>query len=275
MDMLLGPLVVLLISAFVVDWLLKDDAIVAVRHEWQTAGPETRAETDRLLHSATLWFCRVFDAVYGRRSWSIHRFYRSTVLSIFFVLFAILIVGIDNTYLKQLTQEGVEGVVTISLFFGFVNVFGDFISLQETRWVMECVKRRPASSLGVWVIVDVMLTSAIYIVLFSVCVFGYAAVVFDIKFAKDMMVDENFLEKLFAPEVGLPFFASTFATSIVWYLFVLFVVVVRFGGQNSAVLKVLLDVVFVSATPASITVGLFAIPIAAVFGVVKLIAWLF
>ncbi len=275
---------VLLISAFIVDWMLKDEVLVSQSSELK----KFSLGTDEFAYHQQIGFvnkqfCLIFDAIYGKHTWSWKRFFRSTALSLFFVLFSILLIGIENSYLAPSTKKFVgpnrtDHIIAISLIFGCYNVVIDFISLLETRWVLGRAQNAGKIALGMWIAVDLILTSAIYIVSFPT-MFAILSLLFDAQdsgpYLKD--IQELFISVLkvfFSQNKALPFFISTFGTSIVWYMFLFFVFLVKFLRRNSRMLKIAFDIISESATPARLVVVLFSFPIIAFFVVLKGINWL-
>ena len=285
MELLVGFLSVLLISAFIVDWMLKDEAIISLSSDLKKFSSQTDEFTiHQQIGFVNKQFCLIFDAIYGQHTWSWKRLLRSTALSLFFVLFSVLLIGIENTYLAPLTKSyvrshNIEQIIILSLMFGCYNIAIDFISLLETRWVMGRAQNAGTITLAKWVVVDLFLTSAIYtiflgFVLTIVAIFnspklpnGLYSKIFS------MLIDKNFWLIFFSPNIALPFFISTFGTSIVWYMFVFFTFCIK-SLRRSQMFKIVLDKISMSATPAYITVVTFSLPVVIVFGVFESIKWL-
>ena len=252
MDILVSCLAVLFASSMIVDWLVRNEKGL----NFHVQSPVDRIgalEPDDILHAATIWFSDIFDTIYGERTWSWRRVYRSALLSLFFVLFSVLIIGIENTYIGT-TREHQE-IIYISMIFFSINLFIDFVSLLETRWIIEQMrKRRTATFFAMWVILDIVLTSGIYFFLLGTIVVVTAAVqigridkIISILISADFA--SSFARTLFAPHMALPFFVSTFGTSILWYMFVLFSIVIRIGSRSSRIFEISLRVIFESESP--------------------------
>ncbi|MCY3702806.1 MAG: hypothetical protein OXG16_09015 [Rhodospirillales bacterium] len=268
METLAGSLAILVISALIVDWVLKSERDLRIGFR-TSVGKVSALSSAEVLYKLTIWFSNLFDAIYGKRTWSWRRFWRSAVLSGFFVLFAILIIGVDDSYIGH-SYDAVESA-GITLVFLSVNVVIDFVSLQETRWVIGQVKqKRGKVSFVLWIGVDLLLTAAIYFLLFGAVLFVGMSVSVGIAEATSIVIDEEFVAVFLTPHQALPFFVSTFGTSIVWYLFVLLALAVRLLGARSRLLKVALQVLFESEAPGRIVAVIVGIGLVAVFGASKL-----
>lgn len=270
MDLLIACLVILFISGFVVDWILKDNDVLATYSRLRPGFAQGAPKV--LVYFATHWFCDIFDALYGHRTWSLRRFTRSTILSVLFVLFSILVIGFENTFLGN---SGPDAYYEVLIIFTTINVVADFISLQETRWVLEQVKTTKNNDIATWIGIDLILTSAVYVIVFGGAIFLYAVYyqgfVVAIKFVTDRPLP--ILQMLFELDMALPFFISTFATSIVWYMFVLFVIVVNVVRRNSRVFSLFVRALNAISNPGGVLAGLIVMVITFVFGIVVIIRW--
>ena len=266
MEALLAFVLVLLVTASLIDWLLTEEAVANLRLSSARAGERlaTLVVSDTIL-DANAWFRQVFDAVYGKSFWSWRRFYRSSFFSVTIFLFALLIIGIENT---AFGSESIHVVNWPAVFAVFVplNLLADFLSLQETRWVMERASGKSLLGVSRWVGVDLALTTMIYMTL-AVAIFsvrgiltGYIA-----------PFDTGFILMLVTPGEGLPFFVSTFGTSILWLAFVSFAVGTTILKHNYRSIELLVSAVRGSPAPARAVAGLVTVPVIVVFVVVKLL----
>lgn len=73
----------------------------------------------------------------------------------------------------------------------------------------------------------------------------------------------------------MPFFISTFATSIVWYVYVIVAVIVMRSSQASAFMAVAWRSTFESKAPGRVIGLVVGVLLMAVFAMVKLISWLY
>ena len=269
MDLVIACLVVLFISGFVIDWILKDNDVLAT----YTRLPPRYAEEEPkvLVYFANNWFCAIFDALYGAQPWSRRRVTRSTILSVLFVIFSVLLIGFENTYLGAYSRNDYYEVLIL---FTIINLVADFVSLQETRWVLEQVKGAKNTEIAVWIAIDLFLTSTIYVIVFGGAIFVYAATKIGFDFAVNWFAFPDISEPLgvlFQLDMGLPFFISTFATSIVWYLFVLFLVAVNVVSRNSRAFSLFVRALTASSNPGGVMAGIIVMTITFVFGIVVLI----
>ena len=283
MDTIVTYLSVLILSSTFVDWLLRNREIIALRLDiGARRGAFNSWKEDDLRAPINFLFCQIFDAFYGPRTWSLRRISRSCFLSVLFVFFSISIIGYENTFLGLLNSDDkgfipINNAVVISalVMLTIMNLAIDFVSLQETRWVLQRTLRGATVSLMVWAIIDLILTTSIYLIGFGLLIFVIDVLTMGISYAFDTVFHWEFIELLTSPRMGLPFFVSTFGTSVVWFLFVVFVLAVRGLNYSVPSFKFALEAVSHSEAPARTIAGIFLIPIAIVLCLVEAVRWLF
>ena len=65
MELLVGCLAVLIVSASIIDWLLKDTALISLRHKLQeTQEKITQLNLKAVVFYGNMWFCEIFDTLY-------------------------------------------------------------------------------------------------------------------------------------------------------------------------------------------------------------------
>ena len=265
MEMLIGCLAILFISASVIDWLLGKSTVDLQGRLREAGVVQERDRYSGVVTSANVLFCDLFDAVYGKKFLSLRRFLRSGVLSVLTLFFVALLIGLDKTF----SPDFPKNVEYFTSYFASlaINLVADYISLQETRWVLG--RARSSSIMGVfgWVCVDLLLTLGIFFAVFSVVYAAASAVALHIE----MEVRTTLLEFLFSPasplldrSLGLPFLLSTFGTSVIWLLFVLFVLGVTAMRTNSRFLGLVFDAVAENPAPARAVAVVIAIPVVVV-----------
>ena len=148
-----------------------------------------------------------------------------------------------------------------------INLVADFLSLQETRWVMERARGSQVWGVVVWAALDLVFTTLIYLVIFAFGVVGFV-VLDDCDFVG---VDWPATFGILFTPLALPFFLSTFGTSALWFGFVLLVVVAGAGRRGSRTVSTVLDVIADSNAPARAVAWVIAAPI--VVGYVAFEAW--
>ena len=198
-------------------------------------------------------FCNVFDTIYGSTSLSIRRVALSSVFSVIFVSIMVLLFGYDNTLFA-----GGAAVDVIAVFV-MTNLAADFISLTETRWVLGKARGQRIYILGLWFIADIVLTTLIYYVVLYFSLLGY----FNLQ---NKPYGPTFMEGLAYPydkpleyaniflkiEFALPFFLSTYATSIVWFFFVASALIVRVLSGSPRMFRMLAHAINLSDAPTRI-----------------------
>lgn len=276
MEKLIGCVAILLATASIIDWIMADAAVSRLRHSKERAQRQlTTLGGGKAVVSANRLFCEVFDAVYGDEFWSWQRVRRSCFLSVIAYLCAFLLVGIERSawWIDDGLFLDLIGGSRSGLFFGImlvfmpINLVADFLSLQETRWVMERARGSQVWGVAVWAALDLVLTTLIYLMIFAFSMVGLV-VLDDWDFVgTDWSGTFGFLFTPFA----LPFFLSTFGTSALWFGFVLLVVVAGAGRRGSLKVSKVLDVIVDNNTPARAVAWVISAPI--VVGYVAFEVW--
>ena len=262
MDKLVGCLAILFISAWLIDWLLGKDTRRLKKGLREADDAQGRDRYSVVVTSVNSLFCDLFDAIYTKNFWSLRRFSRSCLLSITTLFFIALAFGLDRTF-----SPGLRGSADFFISYGaslVINLVADYISLQETRWVLE--RARGGSIMGVlgWVCVDLLLTLGVFYAVFSA---SYVTS----SYITDMELRTTLCTFLFSTDsplldrsLGLPFLLSTFGTSVLWLLFALFVIGVTAMRKNSLFFGMVFDAVAENPAPARAVAVVIAIPIVVV-----------
>ena len=270
MDFILGILSIVIISALVVDWLLTDKKFtVQLRKNWRNNNKSHELQFESSVHETSKFFCLIFDSVYGTKTWSWKRFYRSTILSFLFIIFSIVIIGINNTFIGDFdvrhSDQLNDLIFTFLILFG-LNTIIDFFSLQETRLVLRWVsssKNGKFSHVFALMFVDLVLTSLVFVIFVLTALILISIVAghpFDL--GQVMIIVGSFLTELLIDEAMLlPFFISTFGTSIVWLAFVFFTFLAKFLG-TIPMFALILKAISETTSPARVVAVIFTIPLA-------------
>ena len=113
----------------------------------------------------------LFNQIYGSKHFSRRCFLPSSVISLFSVfLFSQLFGNFSHFQLFQ----NVFDFWAIAVFALFINVWADYFSLVETRWLLRLAERIQLKWLLLLLILDIACTSAIYII--SLWLFFYLPV---------------------------------------------------------------------------------------------------
>ena len=272
METLVACLAILLVAASLVDRVLSDESVDKMRRSSRHAADMLSASNwNRKILSSNALFLDVFDAVYGPNFWSWLRLRRSCILSVTFVVFFVWFIGPDNTILGWagfLASDGESPwmvAVQMAALLTLVNLVADFVSLQETRWVMERTRSQGVQALSAWVIVDVFLT-----VLIFVSVANLLLVPLSFSGGEGVtLIDVGWFFS--ASSGGLPFFMSTFGTSILWLGFVASAVAIMVIQQSSDTLARVLNTIGSSSAPARTVAGIIACPTIVILTVYEVI----
>ncbi len=273
-ELLLASLTVLFIVASVVDWVSESHHLRVPMQRIAKALADL--ETGRVVLSAHTFLCDAFDDVYGRAFLSWRRVRRSCLFSLAFVLCSVVFVGFENTlFALDLEMRWLVGLGASLL---LLNCVADYFSLQETRWVMARAGVDPVTtrSIAMWVCVDLVLTTLIWIAAFSVALFSWSRVqlYFEMPHPGEVVWHEQLSGMSLGPDIGLPFLISTYGTSIVWLSFVGFVVVVRVMKNKSRFLDSVLQAISRSKSPARTAAGIAAIGIVSMYGLLRSLSFL-
>lgn len=112
-------------------------------------------------------FMDVVGAVFGRRHFSLRCFFSSSVASFCFVLIlAILFMSLNPQTAREVLDE-TEFFFAIFLGVGILNLFPDYFSLLETRFILRAMTKTSSTlRILILVIADLIFTTAIIVVVF-------------------------------------------------------------------------------------------------------------
>jgi hypothetical protein len=135
---------------------------------------------------------------------------RAIASSLFFIgILAILFPSAAYTFVTEFEQTGPLLLASVAF-----NVFGDALSLVETRWVLRWARGLPLLGILGVLIMDVLLSAVIYLVLPGISNVNWNNLIQAIQFEGP------------EPWMGILFW-STFLTSILFYLFVISILLLR------------------------------------------------
>ena len=114
-------------------------------------------------------FAEIFDLIFGERHLSFRCFRRSIVVSTIFVTIILLfwISFRTNEFLSLINHKD-WWIVVIAFFFsvGFLNIFIDYISLLETRYIIKLMSKSNSIILNfIYLIIDILVTGLIWIII--------------------------------------------------------------------------------------------------------------
>ena len=170
-------------------------------------------------------FCGLFDLIYGKRTFTWRRVWASSASSLVALFVVTLVLGYENTvwfavegWLDEFGRPAQLALLAIVvLFASFLNLIPDFFSLAETRWVLQLARGKGAGSIALLLVLDLILTTAIFVsgfLAFVLLTFAVAGDEGELDLAAEMTLVIN-------PEEGLVFFLTTFVTSLFWIFFAL------------------------------------------------------
>ena len=221
---------VVVVAATLVDRLVATDS----SDEWRRSSRDLMSPMEERGHTglpaqAHYLFCRFFDRVYGKKTWSFRRVWASLVSSGLGLVVVVLVIGPSRTFLGTLfgdiaSQGELDKERTILLSFvvgalaTILNLIPDFFSLAETRIVLRWARGRGPLGLFALTALDLVLTVAIF-VLVPCGIWGL--------FLWDDVRIGDFGRYIVGVGGLLPFFMTTFITSLGWILYVACIVAIR------------------------------------------------
>lgn len=274
MVFLVMTLLLILFMASVVDFLLTEEEV----KKWRAATKEFRDRFRELdvfaaTEASNLWFLGLFKAIYGARFFSRRRLVASllsTLLAMVLVAYIFQIFSLDGFHV--LYRGLLSGLVVMTVF----NIVGDYLSLQETFWIMKLSQKRHFFGILLLSILDIVLTSLIYMI--TVLALGLLML---------SRMDEigPFIEFLGEPtfqlvdeDVGIMVFfgvlgASTYVTSLLWICFVGSAIAVRLLQMASPALQRLISLIGASERPAFAVAGFICATVTVTYAASQAIVW--
>jgi hypothetical protein len=227
-------------SLGLVDWFISRSKNLAMRSRitdlWVKLAIFSYSEAVR----KSLVYCNdLFDRIYGQRHFTWRCFLPSSAMSILATLSLILLFS-SLSHVQLLDVISDMGVVV--LFALLINVWADYFSLVETRWILRYTEKVQLRSLSVLLILDIVCTATIYIVTLWLCVFlPVAAAGLRVNFlGAPQFFWSNFTDPLHNPGAAALIW-STFTTSILFYLYCLLALGLKCLGLSKTPLMTFLQ----------------------------------
>jgi hypothetical protein len=127
---------------------------------------------ERSIKTAYLWpkiFIEFFDHIFGEKHLTFKCFYRSAIASITAVIIcaAAIIIVVEKSLagdgVHEILQAPIEVYIYLSIFFISFNVLPDYISLLETRIVIDKIRKSKSAVMRFfWIMLDVAATLFIF-----------------------------------------------------------------------------------------------------------------
>jgi hypothetical protein len=276
MVFLVMSLLLILFLAWVVDFLLTEKEI----RKWRNATREFRARFSDLdifeaTEASNLWFLGLFKAIYGERFFSRRRIVASALSTILaMVLVAYIFETVDMPGFHVLYW----GILSAMLILTPINFVADYLSLQETFWVLKKSQGRKFLGIFFLTIVDIVLTSLIY--MGTVLVIGYALIQneFFLDLLDDLLGEPRF--DFVDQDTGVAMFfgilaASTYVTSLLWIGFVSSSIGVRLLQAASPALQKIIKLIGASERPAFAVGGFICATTTLFYGGIRTVFWVF
>ena len=108
-------------------------------------------------------FADLFDSIFGKRHLSIKCFVRSCVASVFAVLICWIVFHNTNSSGPIISIKAVDTVLFILMISMVINVFPDYLSLLESRFMLNVLMKRDSKkAVSVILFIDIIATIAIW-----------------------------------------------------------------------------------------------------------------
>lgn len=276
MQVLFALVIVVLISALIIDRLLNEKAVLAFR-VW--AGKAERKIAGKSVQNSLTWAnhlsTRLFDAVYGNDWWSLRRLWRS-VISTTLALAAVHVIGgwedsllIEAIELVRGGNEDNDGkmIIAVSITVCLMVFVPDYLSLQQTRLLMGWADGSRGTMTLFLFVLDLIATAIIFFV-GTQLVFAVYGLYFWVAQGRPLDTGNALFEifsfsyrdvPVFLHEwlkLGMyPLFLSTFFTSFGWVVFVLGYGAVSTARRLSPYASALLLRIEASGRPAQTAAG--------------------
>lgn len=175
--------------------------------------------TSNTIIDSPQWFIESFDRIFGEKHLTRRCFVISSISSIIAVFFMLILWGLlsPNIFIEIVKYKPHN---LVSIFFAglFLNLVPDYISLLETRWIMNHVADKKIRVLSKILILDVIITGLIFSSFFSIMFLILGSNIDNIFNILNRMI--LFIETDVPPPVGILFY-STYFTSVWFYLFII------------------------------------------------------
>ena len=256
--------------------ILSDRFILGSRmEEWRNGVHELWVKLNtpgakHLIQDANQLYCGLFDGIYGRRSFSWRRLWASSLSSIISLAVVTLILGYKNTAMYDTPFFAVR-VFLSTVLLPLLNLIPDFFSLIETRLVLRWSKGKRLLMISLLLILDLVLTSSIFL---GVLLFLGPLVDFVSTGYWDWFSMDELLSLLTEVSGVLPFFLTTFVTSLFWWLFVLTFGVIWIFHRMTPLANFVYREIGQSSKPVLICSAFLNSLIVIIYGIWATLAWL-
>lgn len=260
---ILGLLMLIAGGSAVVDAWLRENNVRYVKLKLIVWSRKIGRNKERLgLRNIAEHFNGLFDVIYGDRHTSLKCIRRSIIISLLSLVIAIFIGNlIDNGILEDIFNEPKTLILML-----IANVFADYVSLMETRYVLKFTSRFNGWVVAAGLLVDVIITLFIYVYLGL----GLALLIQGEFIWRKPEIITQMLRPMYNFETLTPFMYSTYSTSILFYIFCFSLVAIKFLGQYSNPLSRAIKFVGTSNNPVTSSMSTLAAIVIVVEGVKKL-----
>lgn len=241
-----------------IDYMLRDQGIKqwqkTARLWWEQLGS---VRWSKMISWCSTEFINLFDAIYGHEWLSLKRFIRSIASTSIAVTAIATAVGYKSTWIFGKAIYSPDYTLLSMM---IVNYLADYISLQETRWIMGLARDQNFAVLTGLFLLDIILTSLIFLL-------SWHLFLLIPEFRWNVSdVYERFLHFSWSIQDGTGvFFWGTFFTSALWFAFVVIASSLKVAEVSSEFMRVLLGLLSASQRPGRLVASFFSSLIIIIF----------
>ena len=179
--------------------------------------------TSNTIIDSPQWFVESFDRIFGAKHLTIQCFLKSCMASIIAVVFMTIIWALsDFTSFVAFFDFGVTAIFFIFIWVIFLNFIPDFISLLETRWILNSFENIGLIKMSGLLLIDIIITGIIFAFGLWIYLFIFESTT---KYVNALIMFIQF-KPMYVGYIngginGGIFFYSTFFTSVWLYLFII------------------------------------------------------
>lgn len=180
-------------------------------------------------HDLTFIFAALFSKIFGHKVWH-WRFFLASIITSITSLMVMTVVWfiLNDIELKDLMEK----LITILLLWTLLNFIQDYLSLVETRFIIEKMQNKSVASVMFWLLFDLVFTSIIIVGSIYALLFVFSLVPLlknleplDIIISSTyaaLSMESNTLKGM----IGIVIY-TTYATSVWIWLYIMSVIIMR------------------------------------------------
>ena len=179
--------------------------------------------TSNTIIDSPQWFVESFDRIFGKKHLTIQCFLKSCVASIIAVVFMTIIWALsDFASFIAFFDFGLTAIFFVFIWIVFLNFIPDFISLLETRWILNSFENVSLIKMSGLLLIDIIITGIIFAFGLWIYLLNFESTTEYVKILTlFIQFKSQYIGSLNGGINGGIFFYSTFFTSVWLYLFII------------------------------------------------------